>query len=118
MHASIKLEPESVDPDTPVPAGELMAAYGAAPEAWNGKQVSVVGRYLNNAPTRSPSGKLISMGVNIALPETWKIAVICNSNEELPKDWATGEEGHVVKGTVKRAFSSGQVVLEPCECVK
>jgi hypothetical protein len=112
------LKPEVVSPDKPVPAGDLKDAVTANLNAWKGKEVTVVGNYISNAPTKDGNtGKLLSVQVN--LTDTKKsIAVACVSDKDMPADYLTQRENRVVKGKVKEVTSFGQVKLEPCECVK
>lgn len=112
------LKPEDVTPDKPVPAGDLKDAVTANLNAWKGKEVTVVGNYISNAPTKDGNtGKLLSVQVNLTDAKK-SIAVACVSDKDMPPGYLTQRENRVVKGKVKELTSFGQVKLEPCECVK
>lgn len=113
------LKPEDLSADKPVPVGDLMDAVNPGTlDTWKGKEVTVIGRYLNNAPTKDVKSGKTSYSVNVARPNTWDIAVVCETDKEPPKEYTTQQENRVFKGTILRNFSSGQVVLENCQYVK
>jgi hypothetical protein len=112
------LKPEDVNPDNPIPADALKQAVTANPGAWKGKEVSVVGNYFTNSPTKDGNtGKLISVQVNLT-DSNRNPSVACVSTKEMPQDYITQKENRVVRGKVSEVTSQGLVKLEPCECVK
>lgn len=115
---SSSLKPEDLSAGKPVPVADLKDAVNANLDAWKGKDVSVVGRYLNNAPTKDMKSGKTTYSVSVAKPNTWDIAVMCMTDKEPPPEYKTQQENRVFKGRIERTFSSGQVVLQSCEYVK
>ncbi|MEZ5424768.1 MAG: hypothetical protein R2747_00765 [Pyrinomonadaceae bacterium] len=109
------LKPGDIDPNKPVPAEELNAAFLADEEAWKGKEVTVIGKY--HSTTGSKVAGKDRIRVDLADPKTNKRIAGCVVPQKPPEDLAKQRENRVFKGKILEN-RYGRILIEPCEFVK
>jgi len=102
-------DPQTLDPEMPIPAGILHEAFYANKDAWLGKKVTVVGYYKGNTHSSATD----QTRVDLKTGQLGKTVVGCYmpGKDVVPKSVAEARADVLMRGTIAEPFF-GQVVLK------
>lgn len=107
--AANDLDPATVSPDEPIAAAALHDAFTADPDAWMGKEVSVVGYYKSSTYSSATDATRIDLKTG-PTGETVLSGRIAGE-VETPKSMVTEREGVILRGKITTP-TFGRVTLE------
>lgn len=106
---SVAMTPDQLDLQKPISASDLYLHYFANPEAWLGKEVTVIGYYKGSTHSSATD----RTRVDLKTGPIGKTAVGCliAGKDVTPKSAAKDRAGVMLSGTIIEPFF-GQVILE------